>query len=514
MMDMGMSMIMVFMMFGGGFQINDLVSTVQLDAYWNAQGIEMTTENMVAQLPVETKPVGDISKLIEQLGDDNFQQREAATAAIRKLGKGALPQLTKAAKTDDIEVASRIKGLIGQISNTGGNQAVRRLLAIRTLGQRRMEASLATLRKLSESKQPFIGDYAIRAIAQIKGKPYTTPALSDAELDKDLWMMPKELAIVGQSQIRGGQSLDVKAMIAKLPAQLKANLPPAQLQQMVTQMNQAILQVADSIGNVRVDAVTFGISADAGPDSGFAIGMVRGQYDAAAVKAYLTQSMGLQFDKHHGMDVAVIEEEATLVLVSNHRLVIFGGPDTSKIPIDDILSGIKNGKGSLDQNIELSRRIEKVNLAKNTTWVTGVISPGMKQEEPFSQIDSFTIQIQQEKQIMSFQFQADGPSAEQMTETVSEINQGLAQVKQQMAGPQAAGMMPKELLDLLNSIKISQAGKSMSVSGKMKGSGISIMMMGAMPLMMLRGAAAPPPPGVQPAPVPVDDAAPVQRPKR
>ena len=62
---------------------------------------------MVDQLPVEAKPVGDISKLIDQLGADDFKQREEATAQIRKLGKGALEQLTKAAKTDDVEIASR-----------------------------------------------------------------------------------------------------------------------------------------------------------------------------------------------------------------------------------------------------------------------------------------------------------------------------------------------------------------------------------------------------------------------
>src|SRR5262245_35557560 len=49
----------------------------------------------------------DIPALIKQLGDDDFDKREAASAALVKAGKAALPDLRKAAASTDREVSRR-----------------------------------------------------------------------------------------------------------------------------------------------------------------------------------------------------------------------------------------------------------------------------------------------------------------------------------------------------------------------------------------------------------------------
>lgn len=51
-------------------------------------------------------------KLIEQLRSDKIETRGEAEARLKQLGKGALPELEKAAQDKDAEVAGRVARLI------------------------------------------------------------------------------------------------------------------------------------------------------------------------------------------------------------------------------------------------------------------------------------------------------------------------------------------------------------------------------------------------------------------
>ncbi len=70
-------------------------------------------------VPAQQPPIDDLSKQIErliaQLGSEKFQDREAATAELKKLGEKAIPALEKALKSPDAEISRRAKGLLEQI---------------------------------------------------------------------------------------------------------------------------------------------------------------------------------------------------------------------------------------------------------------------------------------------------------------------------------------------------------------------------------------------------------------
>jgi hypothetical protein len=65
-----------------------------------------------------------IAKLIEQLGDDSFETRQAATEALDKIGKPALGALEKALTNADSEIRKRAKDLVGRISKRADSDAV------------------------------------------------------------------------------------------------------------------------------------------------------------------------------------------------------------------------------------------------------------------------------------------------------------------------------------------------------------------------------------------------------
>lgn len=61
----------------------------------------------------------EIERLIQQLGDDEFAKREAATAALNKVGKSALKALRRAAKeSGDAEIRSRAAALVQAIQDS------------------------------------------------------------------------------------------------------------------------------------------------------------------------------------------------------------------------------------------------------------------------------------------------------------------------------------------------------------------------------------------------------------
>lgn len=70
---------------------------------------------------VETK----VSQLIEQLGDEDFDTRENAMDALRKVGSAALPLVRAAASSDNEEVKNRAEILVEELeegaSNGGGD---------------------------------------------------------------------------------------------------------------------------------------------------------------------------------------------------------------------------------------------------------------------------------------------------------------------------------------------------------------------------------------------------------
>ena len=58
-----------------------------------------------------------IAKLVEQLGNSDWEKREAAQAKLAELGAGARPKLTEALKHKDVEVVYRAERLLESINN-------------------------------------------------------------------------------------------------------------------------------------------------------------------------------------------------------------------------------------------------------------------------------------------------------------------------------------------------------------------------------------------------------------
>src|SRR5688572_2329943 len=152
---------------GGG---NDLLDYMPTVGYWAEKNVQVSLESMTAELA--ERPARDVGPLIADLGSPDAETRDKAALKIREIGgAGALSALSEAGESPDAEVRRRARALLQQIGGDEIQRGVRRLMAIRTLGQLRNPQAVAALKPLLESKQLFVAEYAQNALDAIEGRP-------------------------------------------------------------------------------------------------------------------------------------------------------------------------------------------------------------------------------------------------------------------------------------------------------------------------------------------------------
>ena len=280
---------------------NDLLDYIPTDAYWKHQAVTVNAETLIKELT--GVPAGDISKLIEDLGANDYKVREATQKKIAAMGPTVIGQLEKATQAPDPEIASRAKALIGQFNGSKA-AAVRRLMVMRTLGEMRSKEAVAVLRPLLASKEPFEADYAAAALAAIEGRPHARPQPDAGTRAADLGVLPAGLDFVAQAvAIR-----TPAAALATQPASDLARAPtsPAEhaaaMIEMLTTLERTpdtyrehlvdqAITAAETVGNIRIDGLTVGSAEGSGGQSDLMVVMLRGQYDHQKAPAAIARAI-------------------------------------------------------------------------------------------------------------------------------------------------------------------------------------------------------------------------------
>ncbi len=341
--DFSLVTLLTFLLGGGASQ--DLLDYVPVAAYWETKKVVVTPEVLLAELKPAAE-AGGLDDLIAQLGAADADAREQAAAKIRALGTAALPTLQKEAASDDIEIARRAKSLVSEINAAVKPARVRRLMSIRTLGELKEQRALPLLKPLLESTEPFVATYARRAIAQINGEAPDRSVPTDA-LRNDLWLLPANCAAVGQFGPLPGLAQRFDAAIEGM------HIQPQQKKDRLQTLTENVLELADHIGNVRIDGVTVGVSDDFSFNSGFIVAVVRGQFDRAAV-AERVREEGSPAGNVDGVDVFRLEDGGSLLFPSDNLAVYLFAPDPAKLPaklpVREMIAAARAGKGGLETN--------------------------------------------------------------------------------------------------------------------------------------------------------------------
>jgi hypothetical protein len=507
---MGLEWLFLLLMAGGGF--SDALDLVPTDSYWQSRHVEVTEATIQKELAAPPA-AGDISKLIDSLADDAPANREAAAQSIRAIGPGVIPQLQKAMQSDNPEIAARAKRLIQEIQTGGGAKQVRQLMAIRTAGEKKMRAVLPRLIELQQSKSMFVADYASAAAAAIEGKPYARP---HADCSGDAWLLPAGIRMVlhiePTSSSQGTTNEDLQKIAALLSEQ-NVRDGPQQIQKLAEQL----IQILEKTGNLRIEGITLSLSGDVGNNSGHAVVLIHGQFDAGAVSATLGQAMNQPVAMIEGCPSIEVERNGVFLFPNNNYAAFVVGPHREGLPVTDVLTAIKTGNGALKGVAEMAQLIATVDT-KSSLWGAMVVTDAMREAPILKSAESLTLVGSVKDRTTQLKMTMIGRDANGTAGAVGMVNGGLAQAKNELKreAERTKGKESQQLLqvvtDALESVKCETDPadpKRATLSGKINMPPIAVIVgmfgvrsVSVKPAEPVQPNALPPAPAPQPIPPP------------
>ncbi len=379
------------MLFSGSPTGHDLVSQIEPDFYWQTQGIkEVTVEAMLPLLVDENTPELEkkINRLIKQLGDRSFENREQAYKQLADLGTRATQALEKASQSEDIEISAAVRKLLKANQATMGYLQVRRLMAIRTLGTLKNQEAISYLKPLLESKDSFVVEYATRALAQLTGEKYQSPVIDDVLFHQDVLGLPKDITAVSQFRfVPDKQVTDTSSIIAFHPEVMAGEV---QSKVYESDLNQKLIDVAHRIGNVRIDGVTLAFEGK-GEKEGILVFHVRGQWNREYIeKGWIKTDDGLDSSFKIGQAAVFHDKSADAAVIAmysnSHGALIWDTAyELDEKGIREVLRP-RSKEESLASNQILLPRIKKLQSGKSVLWALVQKNKGIF---PLEEVETF-----------------------------------------------------------------------------------------------------------------------------
>jgi hypothetical protein len=227
-------------------------------------------------------------------------------------------------------------------------------MAIRTLGDRRQAAARDALRKLQAGKEPFVAEYARRALARIEGKAYKRPGLPPGLAAGDVARLPEGLGLIAQLDLtRGDGVVDLAEMVKGLDKGLANN--EIGLDRAV----EAVAGVLHEIGNLRIDLVTVGVAKEVDSDTGFAVIYFRGLYDPdLLIEALKRSNAEARLRDISGKRVLDVDGESQLWAASRNLLVLIAGAKPEQMPTEGVIKLVE-GKAKATRGEKLAALLKE-----------------------------------------------------------------------------------------------------------------------------------------------------------
>jgi hypothetical protein len=448
----------------------------------------------------------DVVRLIDDLNSPDPQTRQQSARKIAEAGTGALPALREAAASPSPQIAISAKGLIAHIEEANRPANVRRLMAIRELGELKSNEGLAILEPLTKSDEPFVADYAREAIDQINGKPIERP--HSPVLREDVWLLPEGCRAVGQllGPTNGPISIEQAMKDAPLPKNVDAET-------MIHTVTGILVKSAENVGNVRIESLSFGVSGDVGEQSGYIVMIARGQYDCRAVAEFVHKQQvpsnvvsGVEIFQPPGAEMA-------MMFPNNQYAVLIASPRGVDLPIDEVLTAIRTNHGKLKDVAEMKKLIEAA-PADQPIWAVAKITPAFARGPVLAPFDTMELRSQRNGKKVELTINGTGNQPDKAKAAADMVNATAREAAEELKRAEQFEPAVKILEDAMKSVNCQASAGEAKLTANMEASQAGLLIF---PTMMtgratVRGevapAPAPVPPPAPPAVVPVPEPAP------
>lgn len=365
-----------------------------------------------------------------------------------------------------------------------------RLMAIRALGEMGDEASLAVLEPLTDSAEPFVGGYARRSVAWIRGDDPEPIEPVDADLmDADLALLPSEVQIIGQSRgltLNTGP-VDLKAMLSNLAAASGESVDD-----MVDQIAYQVLELVEVLGNIRLDTLTFGMSVrEDGNGPGIVMVVARGQYDRSRLlQMFEEEESDMAFFSIDDIEVASAAhewgEQFVFMMPSDERMVfMFSEREGTQMPIDETAMLIQDGETEPALGGVLLDELEHIDRSTTPIWMAMEVPAGFKHGEAAEVLGAFDavrmVGHANEAGDLVVDAWARGEDAGAVNQTVGVIRgyiiEGIEELSEEMQFDPAMAEMFGPIVQMLQSIEMTVEGTEVTGTMTLPNAGSGMMQM-------------------------------------
>lgn len=340
-------------------------------------------------------------------------------------------------------------------------QGIRKLMAIRTLGERKEASALPTLKELLTSREMFVADYAARAIAQIENRPGPAASITPEKLVAESSLLPGRCTIVGQSRFSHTSTLQIGTMIQKAPAEARKELGAG-----LELLELSSLRLADQIGNFRVDSVTIGVSDVVDEKNGFAVAIAAGEYDSRAAIAAL-RKLGVAALVIDGVEVFNPDERIAICFTSDRRAIMVASMAAEKSPLKEVLAATRSEKlrpHPLLGDPAFAAFISSINQ-ETTCWAICKVSDSYRAAPLLGVIDTIELLSQREKNGVSLRLNGSGKNADAVKAAVEQFKKQFEDSKQSLTEMTRQLPSMKLLNDFVQSVQFSANGRTVQITG-------------------------------------------------
>lgn len=474
------AMVMMILLSGNSSELLDMLSC---NAYWQAKGVQISAPAMLGELK-PAAPGEDPAPYIKKLGAASEQERDEAYAKLLTMGAAIVPEVKKAADSSNADIAARAQLLLKEVASASKASQVRRLMAIRALGELKDASAVTELKKLLDSKTLFEPEYAARAIAAIEGKPAPARADLTKQMKSDLGLLPRNCGLVLQANLyaSSGKARTTEEIIKSMAPTMGGD--PAS---MLPEINKQLITLAETVGNVRLEGLTLGLADNVSNNNGFVVFILRGLYDAEAMQNALQNFVknGNTTRQTVGkIEFLKLDREFAITLQPD-RAVLVGGPSQNPLPLEELAAALESGKGKLSENKLMTDLIASTDTT-GPLWGAALVSDAYRQAGPLvAPFDTAVLSSKKSGDRLDLKLLAKGSDANEVSKALAVLNAGLIMANQQTAT--MAQQIPtfKPLADFMASIKPQIDGATVTITASLSG---DIMSFITLPFTMRAGA--------------------------
>jgi hypothetical protein len=447
---------------GGG---NDLLDYLPTESYWHEKKVEVTVDQMIAQLA--DKPGQDVTALVKDLASPDAAKRDDAAMKLRAVGPSAIKSLQDASQSPDVELRRGARTVLRQIQADEIEHGVRRLMAIRTLGELGKPEAVPALRPLLQSKELFVAEYAQAAIDRIEGKPAsasTSRAVAPRVAD-DVWMLPAECKTVGQLVPRRGTPIGIAEFLTAVKG-----AQPGSRESDAESVTRMVLSIADKMGNIRIDGATFGIvgplvDTKGRPAAGHVTVIFRGKYHSEWVRT-LAEVAHVPATDVDGVAAYQPDNESGWLIPSDELFVYTASPKEGGLPLKALAAAVKSGKGALAADAQQRALVQSVDT-KQVLWAASVVTPEQRTLPVVGAFDTITLVGTRQGKTLTLTMKGRGSDAAEVKAAADAVNKHAKDSVEFLAG--IHGQKTVDLsVQLLRSMHATADGTTATLTAKLE----------------------------------------------